>query len=258
MRRRVILPRRPLSALLPGAAALAWWDIADLSRLRQDRAGTVPVTAPGQPIGMILDASGFGLHLTAISDAARATYQSDGARHWAAFSGAVGGYVTGTVTPGVDKVAVVAAVRKATDASTGTVIEHSTTSTGNAGTFAMFTALAGAANFVFGSRGSAATRRDASAASVAPATAVVSGLGDIAGDRAAIRLNGVDQPVTTTDQGAGTFAAQPMYVGSRGGTTNRLTGDLFALVVRFSAVELDAARLAQAERWAARRAGLVL
>lgn len=40
-----------------------WYDPSDLSTLFQDTAGTVPVTASGQSVGLIRDKSGNGLHL---------------------------------------------------------------------------------------------------------------------------------------------------------------------------------------------------
>ena len=40
----------------------AWYDPSDFSTMFQDAAGTVPVTAVGQPVGLILDKSGRGNH----------------------------------------------------------------------------------------------------------------------------------------------------------------------------------------------------
>ena len=42
----------------------AWYDPSDMSTLFQDSAGTVPVTAVEQPVGLILDKSGRGNHAT--------------------------------------------------------------------------------------------------------------------------------------------------------------------------------------------------
>ena len=39
-----------------------WFDPSDLGTMSQDMAGEVPVTAPGQPVGMILDKSGNENH----------------------------------------------------------------------------------------------------------------------------------------------------------------------------------------------------
>jgi len=41
-----------------------WYDVADMSTLFQDAAGTTPVTAVEQPVGRILDKSGRGNHAT--------------------------------------------------------------------------------------------------------------------------------------------------------------------------------------------------
>ncbi|MBS9720031.1 SGNH/GDSL hydrolase family protein [Tianweitania sp. BSSL-BM11] len=51
----------------------AYYNIRKLQYLFQDLAGTVPVTGPGQPVGVILDLSGHGMHLIAVDDASRGT-----------------------------------------------------------------------------------------------------------------------------------------------------------------------------------------
>lgn len=60
----------PLSLFASGEEG-AWYDPSDLSTLFQDEAGTVPVTAGGQPVRLILDKSGRNNHAPAPSDAAR-------------------------------------------------------------------------------------------------------------------------------------------------------------------------------------------
>lgn len=51
----------------------AWFDPEDMSTMFQDAAGTIPVTAVGQPVGKILDVSGNGNHATQPITAARPT-----------------------------------------------------------------------------------------------------------------------------------------------------------------------------------------
>ena len=51
----------------------AWFDPEDMSTMFQDAAGTIPVTAVGQPVGKILDISGNGNHATQPITAARPT-----------------------------------------------------------------------------------------------------------------------------------------------------------------------------------------
>ncbi len=50
-----------------------WYDPSDLSTMYQDAAGTIPVTAVGQPVGKILDKSGRGNHATQSTTASRPT-----------------------------------------------------------------------------------------------------------------------------------------------------------------------------------------
>lgn len=55
-----------------------WLDPSDISTLFQDAAGTIPVSAPGQPVGRIADKSGHGHHATQPSNNAyRPTLQED-------------------------------------------------------------------------------------------------------------------------------------------------------------------------------------
>ena len=49
----------------------AWYDPSDFSALYQDAAGTVPVTAVGQPVGKAVDKSGRGNHATQATATAR-------------------------------------------------------------------------------------------------------------------------------------------------------------------------------------------
>src|SRR5690554_6216110 len=50
--------------------------------LFQDAAGTTPVTADGDPVGLMLDLSGNGNHATQETSARRPIYRTDGVLHW--------------------------------------------------------------------------------------------------------------------------------------------------------------------------------
>jgi hypothetical protein len=65
----------------------AWYDPSDLSTLFQDAAGTIPVTADGDPVGLILDKSGNGNHASQAISSARPIYRTDGTLHWLEFDG---------------------------------------------------------------------------------------------------------------------------------------------------------------------------
>lgn len=58
----VLLNRRRIGgfnprAILAGSTAFLWLDPSDLTTMFQDAAGTTPVTAPAQPVGLVLDKS---------------------------------------------------------------------------------------------------------------------------------------------------------------------------------------------------------
>lgn len=63
----------------------AWYDPSDLSTLFQDAAGTTPVTADGDPVGLMLDKSGNGNHARQATATARPLYKTSGGLHWLAF-----------------------------------------------------------------------------------------------------------------------------------------------------------------------------
>ena len=64
-----------------------FYDPSDLSTMFKDSAGTQPVTADGDPVGLIKDRSGNGNHAIAPNSAARPTYRTDGVLHWLQFDG---------------------------------------------------------------------------------------------------------------------------------------------------------------------------
>lgn len=67
------------TALFGGGAPGGMWDATDSATLSQDAAGTMPVTAHGQPIGRLADLSGNGNHLVQTTAVHRPTWTADGA-----------------------------------------------------------------------------------------------------------------------------------------------------------------------------------
>ena len=86
-RRGAFDPASDPASLFAGGAEGAWYDPSDLSTLFQDSAGTTPVTASGQPVGLMLDKSGNGNHATQATAAKRPTYTEGSGLSWLAFDG---------------------------------------------------------------------------------------------------------------------------------------------------------------------------
>lgn len=76
----------PLSLFDSGKQGV-WYDPSDKSTLFQDVAGTIPVTAHGDPVALMRDKSGNGNHAVQTVSAARPVYRTDGILHWLAFDG---------------------------------------------------------------------------------------------------------------------------------------------------------------------------
>lgn len=75
-----------------------WYDPSDFSTMFQDAAGTIPVTAAGQPVGRILDKSGRGNHATQAYASRKPILQQDGnGKYYLAFDGVDDTLVTGVV-----------------------------------------------------------------------------------------------------------------------------------------------------------------
>lgn len=72
-----------------------WYDADDLTTLFQDAAGTIPVTADGDPVGRWEDKSGNGRHWTQSTSGARPTYHTSGGVSWIESDG-VNDWMTGS------------------------------------------------------------------------------------------------------------------------------------------------------------------
>ena len=95
--------------------------------LFQDSAGTVPVTADGDPVGKMLDQSGNNNHATQSVSGSRPVYRTDGVLHWLEFGG-VNSYIDVDITASQP----ISLTLSALFANTGTTVVYSTTdSTGS-------------------------------------------------------------------------------------------------------------------------------
>ena len=90
-------PDAVIEALFANSEQGAWYDPSDLSTMFQDSAGTTPVTADGQPVGLILDKSGRNNHASQATAAKRPLYKTSGGLHWLQFDGVDDALATGNI-----------------------------------------------------------------------------------------------------------------------------------------------------------------
>lgn len=164
-------------------------------------------------------------------------YDSTGFPVYLRADGVDDGMVTNSIDfTATDKMTVVAGVRKLSDAASASLAEFSADAAALNGGFAIFAPAVGGANkFQFNSRGtSAVAALTTSTAFNAPITNVVTGIGNISGDSAILRINAIQAAISTADQGTGNYGNYPLYLFRRGGTTLPFNGHFYGLIVRGS------------------------
>jgi hypothetical protein len=249
----------PLSLFSAGEQGV-WYDPSDLSTLYQDAAGTIPVTATGQPVGRMLDKSGRNNHATQTTSTSRPTYQTDGTLHWLAFDGIDDWLVTPTITPGANIAQVMNGVR-VTGTGLGIVAElGNDTASGDLRTY-----VSGVANtFVAGLRGPSGTGGQATSSRTPPYSAVffanIDGNGFNLNNQILLRTNGADDEGATFGGYPGVvsaFSTNPLYIGRRTGTAFPLNGQIYGLIVRFGDYLSDKQR-EQSEAYLADKTGVMI
>lgn len=155
-----------------------------------------------------------------------------------------------------DKVTVWAAVHKESDAASATVCELSSNLGINNGSFLVAApGNAGLDRYQWGSKGTTQAVINA-IGFVAPTTNVLTGVGDISGDEATLRVDGTQAATSSADQGTGNYGTYPLYIGARGGSNRFFDGRIYSLVIRGGA-STDV-EIAKTERYMARLSGVVL
>lgn len=167
-----------------------------------------------------------------------------------AFDGVDDGMVTNTITPAIDKVQVFAGVRKLSDAATATLASFGGAS---ANSWELFAPRATNNYYVMAYRTTTALEANNFTA-VAPDTAVLTGTGDISAPAVTLRRNGVVSDTNTTALAFANFAAYPLYIGRRGGSSLPYNGRLYSLITRFGD-NLTDSQIASAESWVNAKTG---
>jgi hypothetical protein len=171
------------------------------------------------------------------------------------FDGVNDSLATPTITPGVDKAQVFAGVRKLSDANFGMIAETGATTDTTPGSVGIFGR--NQPGYTFASYGSLRAAASVSSGYASPTTNALTGLSDIAGDLATMRINGTQVAQSTGDQGTGNFLAHPLYIGARAGTSLFFSGHLYSLIARFGP-NLDTGQISSTETWVAGKTGITI
>ena len=151
--------------------------------------------------------------------------------HFVQYDGTDDSFSTSSINfSATDKMSVFAGVRKLSDAAQGIFVELSATIVSNNGSFLLAAPDGATATFGFDSKGT--VHVDAVASSLtAPITRIVTGLADIAGDTATIRINGVQADQDTGDQGTGNYGNYPLFIGRRNNATLPFNGRDYGIIL---------------------------
>ena len=239
----------PIAKLFAGGEKGAWYDISDLSTLFQED-GTTPA-AVGQEVGKILDKSGNGNHLVQTVAAECPVLQVENGRYYLDFEGDEGLQTSANISfNSGDAITICAGVEKDIDA-TMVVAELSPNIGGNNGAFRLASITGGI--WRYSSKGTNVINTNETDYP-AGSKSVVVGLSDISDDTVKLRVDGVEEASSTSDQGTGPLGDYKLNVGARNDAGSlELDGKLYGLVVR--GVVSNAAELAALESYMARKAG---
>lgn len=215
-----------------------WYDPSDFSTLFQDAAGTIPVTAVGQPVGRILDKSGRGNHATQSTTTSRPILQQDGSgRYYLAFDGTDDSLATASINFGAsDKMTIVAGIRRETTTA-GILVELSSNLNSFPSAFYLTSPGGGGRSAELRAGGTIVPPGNDSARLTytgvpTPDTHVLTAIADISGDLTRLRRNGVVGTDGVLDQGAGNFGNYPLFIGRRGGSSLPFNGRMYQLIIR--------------------------
>lgn len=212
-----------------------------------------------QPIGSDTWLSQIpGNHATQSTTASRPTLRQDAfGKYYLSFDGVDDYLSTGSIDfTTTDKMTVLAGVRKLSDAARGVVVEASVDSGFNNGAFNLSAPRPASSLGVFFRGTSDAVAEVSSLALNAPITKVLTGIGDISGDSAILRVDGTQAASSTADQGTGNYGNHQLFIGRRAGTSLPFNGRIYGLIVR--GAQTDDAHLTHAEQYLAYKSGVTL
>ncbi len=219
-------------------------------------AGTLTLTVLGSVTSADLRETNDGVGVPAYQAVVTSTnYATTGFLPYLKFDGVDDSLSTNSISfTATDKMSVFAGVRKLSDAARAMLVELST-SYGDVGTFGIDAPLSPTnKDYRFVSGGSLAAGGVATGNGfVAPITNVVTGLGNISGDLATLRVNGAQVAQGTGDQGTGNYGNWPLYIGRRNNASLPFNGQMYSMIIVGKAV--TAGELSSTETYVNQKTG---
>ena len=216
-----------------------FYDPNDLSTMFQDAAGTVPVTAVGQPVGLIRDKSGRNNHAFQANSASRPILRKNAVTgfNYLEFDGSDDFLQTNNIDfTGTDKMSLFAGAKSLLTSSSA-LVELGANPSLEQGTF-WFNCNAISSKDVWIAMAQSSTYRTGFSKVVNnPNGFVFSAKLDFAGalaeDEIKPRVNGDSSGFArglSTSAGSGNFGNHPLYIGRRGGTSIPFSGHIYSLI----------------------------
>lgn len=184
-------------------------------------------------LSSIKDLSGNNNHALQANSTSRASLITDPSGYKSLkFDGIDDGYVTPSINfTNTDKVTVIAAVRKLSDASQGVIAEFGVGVYNTVGSFGLLApSIVSGGNFYFGSSGTVFSTYLSRAGKLSPISALINCSASISAPLIKIKVN-TDEAISNTSQGTGNYGNYPLYIGRRGGTSSPFNGQIYALLV---------------------------
>lgn len=235
----------------------AWYDPSDISTLFQDSAGTVPVTASGDPVGRMLDKSPLGIHVTQATTAFKPIYTVAGAIKYLLFDG-VDDILASAATPfgaSIANATVSVAVREIVRQTSGL---FALSYTSGAGDSSRWTAACPwvDGNVYFDCGATAAPGRISGAVGVATGADFIASFDNsVANTRQFFRIEKVQ--IASDASGETVTTAGPLSLGAVNLAGNFGNQRIYGMVAKVGTV-MTAGELSNVETWLAAKQGRVL